>query len=326
MSVLSFLHSQLFVTPPVPTYDFGGQTVIITGANRGIGLEAARHLLRLNAKRVILAVRSVEKGQDAAEELEKSTGRSGAVQVEELDMASYESVKAFASRMGSIDRLDAVLLNAGMYTHSFYLADGYESHLTVNVINTFFLALLLLPILRLSTEKHKIQPRISFVSSDRHVMFSLPEWKEEKPFELLSDEKRAKMQERYMISKLMVILLVREMTAHVKASDIIINTFTPGYCESGLIDNIKGVSRVVLDLAKKATARTTEVGGRTLVAAIVPWPESHGKYLNDSLIDDSALSSFVRSEEGTQAQQKLWKDLIEILEQREPSITSLINA
>jgi len=91
---------------------------------------------------------------------------------------------------------------------------------------------------------------------------------------------------RYMITKLMVILLVREMALHVEDSDIIVNTFTPGYCESGLIDDIKGPTRVALNLLKKATARTTEVGGRTLVAAIVPWPESHGRYLNDSKIDE----------------------------------------
>jgi NAD(P)-dependent dehydrogenase (short-subunit alcohol dehydrogenase family) len=87
----------------------------------------------------------------------------------------------------------------------------------------------------------------------------------------------------------MLILLAREMAAHVKASDVIINSFTPGYCESGLIDDIKGPTRVVLNLLKKATARTAEVGGRTLVAAIVPWPESHGKYLNDSRIDEYVL-------------------------------------
>jgi NAD(P)-dependent dehydrogenase (short-subunit alcohol dehydrogenase family) len=195
MSALSFLRSQLFVTPPVPTYDFTGQTIIITGANRGIGLEAARHLLKLKAARVILAVRSAKRGQDAADELESSTGRAGAVQVEELDMASYESVKVFAARMESrLERLDAVLLNAGMYTHTFSAADGFESHLTVNVINTIFLALLLLPTLRKGSRSER--PRISFVSSDRHVMFKLPEWKEEKPFEFLSDEKRARMQER----------------------------------------------------------------------------------------------------------------------------------
>ncbi|KAL3450553.1 hypothetical protein BJX65DRAFT_305388 [Aspergillus insuetus] len=322
MSALSFLRSQLFVTPPLPTYDFTGQTIIITGANRGIGLEAARHLLKLNAARVILAVRSAKRGQDAAAGLEKSTGRVGAVQVEELDMASYESVKAFAARMENLDRVDVVLLNAGMYTHTFSTADGFESHLTVNVINTIFLALLLLPILRQGSGPER--PRISFVSSDRHVMFKLPEWKKEKPFEFLSDEKQARMQERYMISKLMLILLAREMAVNVKASDVIINSFTPGYCESGLIDDIKGPTRVALNLLKKATARTAEVGGRTLVAAIVPWPESHGKYLNDSRIDDSALSSFVRSKEGAQAQKKLWKDLMKILRKREDSIDSFI--
>lgn len=196
MSALSFLRSQLFITPPLPTYDFSGQTVIITGANRGIGLEAARHLLRLNAERVILAVRSIERGQDAADELEKSTGRPGTVQVERLDMASQESVKDFQRRMSKLARLDAVLLNAGIYTHEFSRADGYETHLTINVINTFFLAFLLLPTLRVFAQTQKSQPRISFVSSDRHVMYGLPEWKEEEPFEVLSDENTAKMPQR----------------------------------------------------------------------------------------------------------------------------------
>lgn len=89
-----------------------------------------------------------------------------------------------------------------------------------------------------------------------------------------------------MISKLMMVLLAREMATHVYVSDVIVNSFTPGYCDSGLIDNITGPTRVVLNLLKKATARTTEVGGRALVAAIVPWPESHGRYLNDSRIDE----------------------------------------
>lgn len=196
MSVLSFLRSQLFVNPPLPTYDFSGQTIIITGANRGLGLEAARHLLRLNAERVIIAARSTKRAQDAVGELEESTGRPGVVQVERLDMASHESVKEFAARMDKLTRLDAVLLNAGIYTHKFAKVDGFESHLTVNVINTFFLSFLLLPTLRRSAKAQRSRSRISFVSSDRHVMFALPEWKEERPFEVLSEVNTAKMQER----------------------------------------------------------------------------------------------------------------------------------
>lgn len=88
-----------------------------------------------------------------------------------------------------------------------------------------------------------------------------------------------------MVSKLMEILLAREMATRVNKSEIIVNSLTPGYCHSGLIDSITGPTRLVLNLLKKAVARTTEVGGRTLVAAIVPSPESHGRYLNDSRID-----------------------------------------
>jgi retinol dehydrogenase 12 len=53
------------VTPlPVPTNDFSGKTVIVTGANVGLGLAAAQHFVRLNAQRVILGCRSLVKGEE----------------------------------------------------------------------------------------------------------------------------------------------------------------------------------------------------------------------------------------------------------------------
>lgn len=69
-------------------------------------------------------------------------------------------------------------------------------------------------------------------------------------------------------------------------SNIIVNSFTPGYCTSGLIENVHGITGFALWLLSKATARTTEVGGRTLVAAIAQGDKSHGKYLNDGHIDE----------------------------------------
>lgn len=196
MATLSFLHSQLFVEPPVPTHDFSGQTVIVTGANRGIGYEAIRHLLRLNAATVVLAVRSVSRGNEAAAALHSATGRSGVVKVYELDMASQESTKTFVAQMEALDRLDAVLLNAGIYTQDFELVDGYESTLTINVINTFLLAMLLVPVLRKSSQSWNIAPRISIVASDRHVMTNLPEWRADNTFQFLNDRKKAKMNDR----------------------------------------------------------------------------------------------------------------------------------
>jgi NAD(P)-dependent dehydrogenase (short-subunit alcohol dehydrogenase family) len=112
MAALSCLYSQLFVTPPIPAHDFTGQTIIITGGN----YEAARHILRLNAAPAILAVRSLSSGQAAKETLERDTRRCGAVDVYELDMASHASVQKFVMEMKTVDRIDAVLLNAGIFT------------------------------------------------------------------------------------------------------------------------------------------------------------------------------------------------------------------
>jgi hypothetical protein len=62
----SYFNSQLFVTPSIPpTADFTGQTIIITGSNIGLGLEAARQLVHLKATLIILAVRDVRKGESA---------------------------------------------------------------------------------------------------------------------------------------------------------------------------------------------------------------------------------------------------------------------
>lgn len=321
MSALSFLRSQLFVKLPVPSYDFTGQTVLITGGNRGIGFEAARHVLRLNAAHVIIAVRALEGSDEAVAELEKSTGRQGVVSIYELEMLDQKSVEEFAAKMQTLDRLDAVILNAGMFTQDFVLAEGYESTLTVNVINTFLLAILLLPVLRSSAQKWKISPRLTIVASDRHVMVNLPESKEGNTFQVLSDKRKAKMNQRYVeqlaaifhvfcldhyaentymsisyfTSKLLLILLGRELASQLVRPNhslsspdpcIIVNFLTPGYCISGLTKNSHFPVSFGFWVMTKTVARTTEEGGRTLVAGIVKGKESHGKYLNDCEIDE----------------------------------------
>lgn len=63
--LFSYLNSQLFVTPGLPTKAFAGQTIIVTGSSTGLGFEAARHFVRLKASLVILAVRDIKKGQQA---------------------------------------------------------------------------------------------------------------------------------------------------------------------------------------------------------------------------------------------------------------------
>ena len=97
-----FLASHLFLKLPYPTKEFTGQTIIVTGSNIGMGLEASRHFTRLNAGKVILAVRSPSKGLAAKQSIEASTKRLSVVEVWDLDLTSYDSVKAFAARVNGL--------------------------------------------------------------------------------------------------------------------------------------------------------------------------------------------------------------------------------
>ena len=126
---LSLLYSQFFVKLPVPTQSFAGQTIIITGSNTGLGREAASHILELGAAKVILAVRNVSKGEAAKKHISTHSARLNAqdlIEVWELDLSNYESVKAFAKRAESLDRIDAVIQNAGISTDQFAVAEDNE--------------------------------------------------------------------------------------------------------------------------------------------------------------------------------------------------------
>jgi retinol dehydrogenase-12 len=70
---MGFLYSQLFVTPAYPTTSCANQTITVTGANIGLGREAARHFARLGAAKVILAVRNTEAGEEAKNSIVTST-------------------------------------------------------------------------------------------------------------------------------------------------------------------------------------------------------------------------------------------------------------
>lgn len=168
---MSFLQRQ-FTSLPYPTKSFRGQTIIVTGSNTGLGLEAARHFARLDASKVILAVRSIVKGEDAAKSIHESTGRKDVCQVWQLDMGSFKSVQEFSQRAASLDRLDIVLENAGIMSPKYSELEGFESTVAVNVVGTFLLALNLLPILRKSGKKYGNTPRLVITSSDVHFWVS----------------------------------------------------------------------------------------------------------------------------------------------------------
>ncbi len=123
---LSLLYSQFFVKIPSPHASFAGQTVIVTGSNSGLGLEAANHLVRLNVDKLILAVRNTSKGEEAKTYIENKTGKKGVVEVWSLDLSSYPSVISFAERAATLPRIDVLLENAGISTDKFALSQDNE--------------------------------------------------------------------------------------------------------------------------------------------------------------------------------------------------------
>lgn len=194
--LLDFFYSQLFVSLPYPEGDFSGKTVIVTGSNVGLGLEAARHFTRQNAEKVILAVRSLEKGEAAKRSIEETTGRKGAVEVWQLDLSSYESVKQFVRRAEGLKRLDAVVENAGIATRKYVVAEDNESTITVNVVSTFLLALMILPKLRETATKFNFTPHLVIVSSEVHAFTSFPEKSSPNILKTLNDKQTAVMSDR----------------------------------------------------------------------------------------------------------------------------------
>ena len=149
--------------------------------------------MKLDAKKVILAVRSQAKGEAAKQDIETSTSRKGVVEVWDLDLASYASVKANATRLSQLERVDVIMENAGIVTYNFRLFEDNEASITTNVVSPLLHGILMLPKLRETARKFKTTPKLVFTSSFVHSMTKFPEQKEEHIFETLADESKADM-------------------------------------------------------------------------------------------------------------------------------------
>src|SRR3954449_3211486 len=145
------------------TSELKGQTIVVTGANSGIGLAAARTFAQRGAH-VVLAVRSIEKGENAAD------GIDGDVEVRGLDLADLSSVRAFADAWKG--DIDVLVNNAGiMAVPLARTIDGFESQIGTNHLGHFALTNLLLP---------QITKRVVSVSSVMHLIGKIslkdPNW------------------------------------------------------------------------------------------------------------------------------------------------------
>ena len=240
-------------------------------------------------------------------------------------MSAYASVMSFAERIRTeLPRLDTLIANAGISTRDFELAEQFESTLTVNVVSTFLLALLALPRLRYTAAHYGAPTHLTMVGSVVHC-FAAHDQLQTPPqgriFETLSDPTKADMAGRYFLSKLILMLGVRELAKKSPGkAGVVVNTVNPGWCKTELFRSDDGgfFARNLLRLI----GRTSEVGAKTLTQATVAGPESHGQYLSECRIKPPSV--FVRSAEGSNAQKKIWEELEAILSHLKPGIDEFL--
>ena len=208
-----------------------GKTVLVTGANSGIGYQAALELARHGAH-VLLGCRSEKKGQAALERL-KGEVSGASVELAVLDMASLASIRSFASGYTSRGgTLDILVNNAGVMALPTreLTPDGFERQLGTNHLGHFALTGLLF-----SSLLKSVAPRVVTVASLAHRSGTIQ-------FDNLQSERSYKPWDAYNNSKLANILFAKELDRRMRAAGqpLLSVAVHPGVSKTSIIDNGPG--------------------------------------------------------------------------------------
>ncbi|KAK7935895.1 short-chain dehydrogenase/reductase family protein [Apiospora marii] len=311
--------------PPIPAdITLAGKTVLVTGSNAGLGLECARHFLALGASLLVMAVRSLPKGEAAAEALRAEFPDGGArIEVWELNMASFRSVRAFAERCGRElpqGRLHAAVLNAGLGAFEFRRVGegrGRETMLQVNYLASALLALLLLPLMKPSPTDPVREPgRLTLISSDAALTAPLSDPGEGNS--LLDSLDRAEAFDgfaQYGVSKLLLTMFVAKLATggrFVSADDVVVNVSNPGPTRgTQLVAQGPLATRLFTGVLFGVCGRSAAEAARIYVHSnLVLGRGSHGGY-TDWLV--RAWPPMMYTEEGRRLGDKLWDETMKEL-------------
>ncbi|XP_020293249.1 retinol dehydrogenase 13-like [Pseudomyrmex gracilis] len=243
--------------------DLTGKTVIVTGANTGIGKETALVLASRGAK-VILACRDSKKCEETRRNIVLGT-RNKYVYCRKCDLASQESIRGFVERFKKEhDKLDILINNAGvMRCPKSYTKDGIEMHLGVNHMGHFLLTNLLLDIL-----KDSAPARIVNLSSTAHRRGKINT-------EDLNLNKDYDPGSAYAQSKLANILFTRELANRLRGTGVTVNAVHPGIVDTEITRHMwvfnNGFIRILLTPFIWPFIRAPAQGAQTvLYAALDP--------------------------------------------------------
>jgi NAD(P)-dependent dehydrogenase (short-subunit alcohol dehydrogenase family) len=214
--------------------------IVITGGNSGLGLETAKYLAQDINNRIILGCRNQITAQSAVEALKGIAGNHD-IQALELDLTSFDSIRAFANQVLTITQnIDILDLNAGLQIAkgTQITQEGFEMTFGVNVLGHFLLTNLLMPYM------NKASGRILMISSGTHFkpsiwqasLFGIPPADYigakalSSPDNFKSYPEKSRGYARYSTSKFCILLFGYELDRKLKeqGSNITVNLFDPG--------------------------------------------------------------------------------------------------
>lgn len=182
--------------------DHSGRVVIVTGATSGLGKEAAKVLAGKGAT-VVMAIRNLEKGNRVAKEIKESHPEAK-VDARELDLASLDSVRAFADGFKKgYNRLDILINNAGVMVPPYSKTeDGFEIQMGVNHLGHFALTGLLMPLLK-ETDGSRIVATSSIAHRQGNINFEDIHWEKRdyKTSQAYGDSKIANLYFTYELAR-----------------------------------------------------------------------------------------------------------------------------
>lgn len=198
-------------------YDLSGKTIIVTGANSGIGKAATIQLAQFGAN-VVMACRSPERGAQALADVRLMSG-SDKVELMLVDLASQASIRRFVEEFcASHQHLDVLIHNAANFDHRLkkpvLTEDGVETIFATNHVGIFLMTHLLLDLLKASAPS-----RIITVASKGLVTYPFLDIE----FDNLNGEKKFSTQHAYYHAKLAQVMYTYDLAERLKGTGVTVN-------------------------------------------------------------------------------------------------------
>lgn len=269
-----------------------GKTVVVTGANVGIGKETAVALAKMGA-RTIIACRDQTKGAAAVAEIKQRTG-SERVELIAADFASFARTRAFAAELRSrVDALDVLVNNAGLMLTSRHMTeDGHETMFQTNHLGYFLTTHLLMPLLKKANKA-----RIVNVASAAHRGQILD-------FDDLDAERSFSPLGTYGRSKLCNVYFTYELAERLKGQSITANCLHPGVVGTDFGQKEKGIFRALVRIAHPFML-TPESGAATQIY-LASSPDVEG--VSGKYFDKKREKSTSRASYDVGVRKRLWAE------------------